>query len=309
LILVNDGSTDSSLIKIQSFDVSKSKMRIISSSNNQGISASRNLAMKEVKGDIFVFTDADCYFNPDWLEKLIKPFGLDNVGCVGGPDENPRDDIIIRNCIDYSMHSLIGSGGLRRGELSLAMYSPAGCNMAIKREVIEKVGMFNESLRLRGDDKEIVHRIRSSGYKIIYAKEAKVWHWRRSSIKSFIRQTFMSGMARADILWIAPDAFEIAHLAPAVLLFVILSGVFFSLISLQTSAIWSAVFYLYGVALLMDGLLGSIKLKDMSAFFVIPFTSAIIHFSYGGGFLVRLLQGMLFGKGRYKKFNDYLDLK
>lgn len=218
VIVVDDGSTDRTLDRVRNLVRDDPTFRIISLPMNQGVAAARNRAIREACGDILVFADADCFFNPDWLALLVSPLQKEGTGCAGGPDETPASDSLMQRCIDYSMHSLIASGGLRRGELNLARYSPAGCNIALKMEIIRKIGAFNETLTCRGEDKELDHRIRKAGYEIEYVKRAKVWHRRRKSLPSFFKQMYQSGKARMDILKVAPDAFEFVHVFPALLL-------------------------------------------------------------------------------------------
>ena len=59
---------------------------------------------------------------------------------------------------------------------------PIGANMGIKREVIEKVGMFNIELGrignnlLAGEEKDLFNRIREVGYEILYFPNIGVKH-------------------------------------------------------------------------------------------------------------------------------------
>jgi GT2 family glycosyltransferase len=51
-----------------------------------------------------------------------------------------------------------------------------GCCMLIKREILEKVGMFNEDYYLYYEDGDLSRRVKKMGYKIIYEPKAVVWH-------------------------------------------------------------------------------------------------------------------------------------
>lgn len=72
LILIDDGSTDSSLKIAKSF--ADSRIRIISDGENKGLIFRLNQIIKESEGDFFVRMDADDIMFPDRLEKQIKVF-------------------------------------------------------------------------------------------------------------------------------------------------------------------------------------------------------------------------------------------
>lgn len=69
IIVVNDGSTDKSeAIILKSND---NRIRFYSQ-NNQGVSAARNVGIKESKGDFIAFLDADDYWYPNHLEIMER---------------------------------------------------------------------------------------------------------------------------------------------------------------------------------------------------------------------------------------------
>jgi GT2 family glycosyltransferase len=289
VIIVNDGSTDHSLEKIKKAIKSYNKIdfRLISFRFKRGVSLARNAAIKEARGKIFVFSDGDCYFEKNWLEQLIEPLQDPVNGCCGGPDQVPLDSTPKTKCIDYSMHSLFASGRIRRGTMNLAKYAPSGCNMAVRRDVIERVGDFNPFLKIRGEEKELVHRIRQAGYAVVYVEWAWVWHHRRPTIKSFFIQTYRSGKARIDILRLYPDALEFAHLFPALITAGLLIGGILSFFNPMLRKIWLMACAVYLVLLFVDALNGALKLRMFRALAIIPITSAVIHFGYGIGSIIR----------------------
>lgn len=71
IICVNDGSTDNSLNILKEYE-SKDKRIIIIDQKNQGLSCSRNNAMKIAKGEYIQFLDSDDYLKSDTIEKLYN---------------------------------------------------------------------------------------------------------------------------------------------------------------------------------------------------------------------------------------------
>ena len=71
IILVNDGSTDTSGDIIWEIAAEDSRVKVISQTN-QGVSAARNEGLKAAKGKYIGFVDADDYIKPDMYENLLN---------------------------------------------------------------------------------------------------------------------------------------------------------------------------------------------------------------------------------------------
>ena len=94
LIIVNDGSTDSSLQKIEEFVNQEAKIKVFNK-NNTGVSDSRNYGLKIAKGDFIAFLDADDVWHFDYLNKQLNllelsSFELSYTACKL-VDEKGRD--------------------------------------------------------------------------------------------------------------------------------------------------------------------------------------------------------------------------
>ena len=95
LLIVNDGSTDSTKNKISYF---KDKRLRYFFQKNKGVSAARNLALCKMKGNFFCFLDADDIMPPDSLLSRINIFKIKPDtsfvdGMVISKDENMRKTI------------------------------------------------------------------------------------------------------------------------------------------------------------------------------------------------------------------------
>lgn len=71
IILINDGSTDNSLEICKIYEKNDSRIRVIDK-KNEGVSASRNLGLKESLGEYITFVDSDDYIEKDMYIKLIN---------------------------------------------------------------------------------------------------------------------------------------------------------------------------------------------------------------------------------------------
>lgn len=73
LILVNDGSTDSSAGICKEYIAKDSRIRFVSQSN-AGASAARNIGMEHASAPWITFCDADDFVYPNWLQNFVKCF-------------------------------------------------------------------------------------------------------------------------------------------------------------------------------------------------------------------------------------------
>lgn len=71
LILVNDGSTDSSLEICQKYK-EKDHRIILISQENKGLSAARNTGLRNIHGDYICFIDSDDFIEKDYLKLLYS---------------------------------------------------------------------------------------------------------------------------------------------------------------------------------------------------------------------------------------------
>lgn len=134
LLLIDDGSTDSSLDICRSYEVNDDRVRVLSKTNG-GVSTARNMGLDEAKGDWIVFVDAD-----DWL--------LENAFEVINKDVNAN--IIVTPYYEYfnnTFHSpyLINTAYLSSNDLEsfIMKYLPTGllktvCGKFYRRELFEK---------------------------------------------------------------------------------------------------------------------------------------------------------------------------
>lgn len=81
VIVINDGSTDSSLSLIKRYAQNDSRIVVINQ-KNKGVSAARNAGLSKAKGDYIMFVDADDYFAKNNAIELLMNFADVN----GNPD-------------------------------------------------------------------------------------------------------------------------------------------------------------------------------------------------------------------------------
>lgn len=289
VIIADDGSTDGTREMVAEIKDKFSYPLKYYRQENKGPGVARNLGISKARGELYAFVDSDCRVQKDWLHNLARYFIEEDVGVVGAPVIAYDKDLFFSKCVDYSMNSLIGTGGLRRGKgVRLAKYYPRSGNMAVSKKAIDKVGGFKQSYY--GEDVELSFRIKKAGFSIRYAPDAFVWHTEKTNLLSFTKQVFNKGFARVSLSRMHRELLEPLHLLPAIMVTLFLTLASLSIIYPHMLKILLALISIYMLILLLSGIFATKKIGDYRAIVVVPLLLAIQHLSYGVGFLVALFK-------------------
>lgn len=197
-IVVSDGSTDGTaefvaenFPWVRVFDIPPS-----------GLSVARNLGASEASGNIIAFTDDDCEPDPEWLVRIDRAFLDPAISAAGGPNlpPPPRDitEAVIRAAPGAPSHVLLTD--------TEAEHLP-GCNIIVRKTAFEEIGGFDPRFRTAGDDVDFCWRLSDAGHRMAFVPGAFVWHWRRPSIRTFLKQQMGYGKAEKLLLKKHPSRF------------------------------------------------------------------------------------------------------
>jgi GT2 family glycosyltransferase len=181
VIVVDDGSTDGTAAVAEAAS-SQGRLKLIRAKRNRGCPAARNLGLREARGEIVAFVDADGFAAPDWLSRLTTSFAGDlRIGGVASTvffEENPlvlngAGGTVNRQgwAADLSMNRSYEDVQLARE----AVY-PMGCGMAVRREALARVGPFDDRMLNYYDDVDYGIRLWRAGYRVAVATDAWVDH-------------------------------------------------------------------------------------------------------------------------------------
>jgi GT2 family glycosyltransferase len=154
-------------------------------SNGISVAAQRNMGVRESRGDVIAFIDADCVPDRQWLAALVAPILGEEESVVAGG---------VRSLEGTSIHD----GQWEKDATSRRYLDEAPTlNLAVHRRVFDQVGSFDESMRF-GSDADFTWRVVESGGRIRYLPEAVVAHdW--GGLRANARRAFLYGEARGRL--------------------------------------------------------------------------------------------------------------
>ena len=139
VICVDDGSTDSTLIKLNALKAPTHISYKVISSENRGASAARNLALNHATGEFIQFLDSDDLISNNKISKQISQFS-DGV------------DIIVSDYLkmDYHLKTINSKSDFSEIEKDPLLYAIthviSSLNPLYRRSIIDQFGTYDESL-------------------------------------------------------------------------------------------------------------------------------------------------------------------
>ncbi len=184
VILVDNGSTDGSGKKLEQ---EYPEHTYIFNEDNLGFAGGVNCGIRYsmTKNADYVFLlNNDAIVDKGFLEPLVSIAGKNSsIGIVGSKIyyySRPRIINFAGGKIDLwrGITPHIGSGELDRGQYEKPTEEDFqdGCAMLIKKEVINKIGLFDTIYFLYSEEVDFCYRAKKAGYKILNVPQSRVWH-------------------------------------------------------------------------------------------------------------------------------------
>jgi GT2 family glycosyltransferase len=165
--------------------------RLLLSKENLGFAGGNNWGIAQANGDFIFIVNNDTEVTPDLLDKLIQPFfdhaniGVtcpkirfwDQPGIIQYAGFNPMNHFTGRT-------STIGEREPDNGQFNTPgpTHGAHGCAMLVKKEVIERVGMFPQKFFLYYEEWDWSARIQKAGFSIWYTPDAVIYHKESMSV-------------------------------------------------------------------------------------------------------------------------------
>ena len=281
VIVVEDGSDVSSEKTIDKFKKNISLKYY--KKRNEGPGLARNYGSKFALGKWIIFLDSDCIIPVNYFDEINRFLRLnENVDFFGGPDRAHKNFTLLQKSINYSMTSMLTSGGIRGSKFSLDTFLPRSFNMGVKKKIFDQVKGFS-SMRF-GEDLDLSYRLISFGAKSQLIEKAFVYHQRRNDLKGFFKQIYSSGEARVILNRQHKGIFRIFHLFPSffILFFVLIHFLLLFKIDYDLIKLIQIIYGFYFVLIFIES---SILNKNPIIGLLSIVTTFIQFLSYGIGYL------------------------
>lgn len=195
------------IVKNAMFD--KLNLKVVINTKRVGLSCSRNTGINNATGDIIAFIDDDAVPDNKWIENISKTFDInyDEIGAVSGymaPLWREKNNSIL--WFPKELFWMVGCSYIMTPDHQCEVERGFGSNMAIRRDVFDKIGLFNVNLGVKGkkwlggEDTDMYLRIKNCGMKIMFTPDAIVFHKIHPSkinIVNIIKRAFDGGFSVA----------------------------------------------------------------------------------------------------------------
>jgi succinoglycan biosynthesis protein ExoA len=251
--------------------------RIVPTALNSGIRAAR--------GALIIRVDGHAVMAPDYVRQCVKVAAQVEADCVGGAIRTLGETRMARG-IALAQSSPFGVGGAAFRYTTKAQYVDTLAFGAYRREVFERVGLFDEAL-VRNQDDEFNFRLIRAGGKIWLDPSIRSTYFSRSTLRALWKQYFQYGYWKVRVIQKHGRPASWRHLVPALF---VMGLCVTSLMSLFLFS-WAPLLLIL-IPYLGALMLATIEISQRLGWSfapVLPFAFVVLHLAYGIGFLWGIL--------------------
>lgn len=247
IVIIEDGSTVPSKDIIDTFDGLNISYY---SKPNSGPGDSRNYGMRKAKGNYFIILDSDVLLPPHYLKTVDASLKDEYIACFGGSDTAHPSFTVLQKAINFSMTSLLTTGGIRGKKKSMQKFEPRSFNLGLSKKAFEDSKGFGKIHP--GEDPDLVIRLWKMGYKTRLIAEAFVYHKRRISWSKFYKQVSKFGGVRPILNSWHPETAKFTFWLPSLFLLGLIFAIGYGILFKSLLFIW--IYIVYAVLLFINAL-------------------------------------------------------
>ncbi len=246
--------------------------------------AALNQAIRSASGSIIIRMDAHVLYPSHYIRRLVEVLeetGADNVG--GVLETIPTDSSATARAIAIGLSHPFGIGNshFRTGTRERRQVDtvPFGC---YRREVFDRIGLFDEEL-IRNQDDELNFRLSRHGGRILLVPEVSCRYFARPSFGQLSRMYYQYGYFKPLVARKVGRVMTLRQLVPSLLITSLTAFAGASLWVPGAGAAFACIAAVYGALVLASS--AAAAGTDLRCGAALTAVFPILHFSYGVGFL------------------------
>jgi GT2 family glycosyltransferase len=211
------------------------------------------------------------------------------ICCAGGPIVSVGKGLFGRATAEAMSHPL-GVGNAKHRFPSYEGYAEGACFPVFRKEIFDKVGLFDEDL-VRNQDDEFNFRVALSGGKVFISPRAQCTYHVRETPFELFWQFFQYGYYRVVVLRKHRLPISLRHFVPIIFFSLVCA---LSLGCLWLSGWWNLIAISLPMIYVLTLIIAGISLGGKQGRFVglvFPFAAVTIHFAYAVGFAWAFFKG------------------
>lgn len=258
-----------------------------------------NLAIRRAKGEIIVRVDGHTVIAPDYVRQCVEALRRSGAQNVGGR-MNAQGRGPFGQVVALATSTPFGVGGARFHYSEAEEWVDTVYMGAWPRTVFEQIGLFDEEL-VRDQDDEFNYRLRAHGGRILLSPFIRSEYTVRSTPRALWRQYYQYGLWKIRVLQKHPRQMRPRQFIPPAFALSLL----FSLALASSFIFHISYFVLFPLAIILASyLIANLAASIVSfskfpksqfpnhliTYALLPMIFAILHLSYGLGFLAGLIK-------------------
>lgn len=259
------------------------------------VPAALNRGIRAARGDVIIRMDAHVVYPPDYIPRLVAALvasGAENVGgCIVTlpADHSPAARAV---AIALAHPFGVGNSWFRIGvrEPRWVDTVPFGC---WRREVFDRVGLFDEEL-VRNQDDEFNHRLARHGGRVLLAPDVVSYYYARPSLRPLGRMYYQYGCFKPLVAAKVGRVMTLRQLVPPAFVLALALLPLLALAWPPAALLAGLVACSYGLAVLLAAAPVAVTHGSRCAL-MLALAFPVVHVSYGAGFLRGLAR--LLGRG------------
>jgi succinoglycan biosynthesis protein ExoA len=247
-----------------------------------------NIGIRAARGEVIIRADGHNVYPRDYASNCVRYLEQTSADNVGGPWVTvPADDSFGARLVAAVLSSPFGVGNSKYRTSSKEGFVDTVPFGAFRREIFDRVGMYNEKL-VRNQDNELNARIRKAGGKI-YLTPALTTHYH--PVKTFwglLKYALRTSQWHIFTLRENRGSMGLRHVTPAVFLILLLLLLLASFMTVYARALLTAMICTYYLVGCYFSVRSSAR-NNLALAFILPFAAFCFHAAYGAGTLFGLV--------------------